>query len=180
MNPFPDNGTSRLIIRIMEQCDAEEARLLHNEDSTLMRLSDVAHVSEESQLAWFRSVSQSCSSKRYVARTRAANDFVGVFRLDRIDHWNRSAFVGADVAPAARGQGYASEMYGYFFEYLFNQCGLNRLALVTLESNEPALRLYEKLGFVEEGREREAIFRDGRFQDLVSMGLLASEWRQKA
>jgi RimJ/RimL family protein N-acetyltransferase len=88
--------------------------------------------------------------------------------------------VGADVVPALRGQGYAQEMYEYFFHYLFDQCGLHRLALVTLETNAPAIALYRKLGFVEEGRERQSLFRDGRFQDLIAMGLLANEWRQKA
>lgn len=171
------NGTRRLVIRIMEQTDIEEARLLHNDDSTLCRLTDVAHVTQEAQQAWFKAVSTSRGSRRYVARLREDSSFVGVFRIDRIDSWNRNALVGADVVPEYRGRGYASEMFGYFFDYLFNQCGLHRLGLVTLENNESALHLYRKLGFTEEGRERHAIFREGRYWDLVSMGILAEEWR---
>ena len=172
------NGTERLMIRLMEQKDIEEARVLHNEDSTLLRLSDIGHVSELGQQQWFNSISVSKASKRYVARLRTDETFVGVFRVDRIDPWNRSAFIGADVVPELRGQGFASEMFQYFFELYFNHCGFHRLALVTLESNTPARNLYKKLGFVEEGRERQAIFRDGKFQDLVSMSLLATEWKR--
>lgn len=171
------NGTSRLEIRLLERRDIEAARLLHNDDGTLAHLTDISHVSELQQEAWFQSVSTSRSSRRYVACRRSDGLLVGVFRLDRLDLGNRNAFVGADVVKAMRGQGYATEMYGYFLRYLFDQCGLHRLGLVTLASNAAAIALYTKLGFIEEGRERQAVFRNGRFQDLIAMGLIASEWR---
>lgn len=171
------NGTERLTIRIMESADAEEARLLHNQETTLYRLTDIAHVSQESQATWLQSISTSRTSRRYVARLKTDGCFVGVFRVDRIDPWNRNAVIGADIVEGLRGQGYATEIFRYFFEYFFEQCGFQRLALVTLESNAPAIKLYKKLGFVEEGRERQAIFREGKFQDLVCMGILSEEWR---
>ena len=173
------NGTERLVIRMMEQRDLEDARQLHNDDSTLLRLSDVSHVSEAAQAEWFRSMSLSRSSRRYVARQRSDDHFVGVFRLDRIDPWNRNAFVGADVVAGLRGKGYATEMFEYICSFLFDHGGMHRLALVTLASNLAAISLYEKLGFVREGQERQAIFRDGQFQDLVAMGVLADEWRSR-
>lgn len=177
--PMPGNGTGRLIIRLLERRDIEEARLLHNEDATLRRLTDVSHVSEAQQEAWFNAVSNSRTSRRYVARRREDDSFVGVFRIDAIDLWNRNCLVGADISPAHRRQGYAREMFTYVLDYLFDQCGLHRAELVTIALNEPALRLYRSLGFSEEGRKREAIFRDGQFTDLVAMGLLAREWRDR-
>ena len=88
------NGTERLVIRLMERRDIEDARLLHNDDSTLKYLTDIAHVSEESQQTWFQAMSTSRSSRRYVARRREDDRFVGIFRIDRLDPWNRNAFVG--------------------------------------------------------------------------------------
>jgi RimJ/RimL family protein N-acetyltransferase len=177
---LPGNGTKRLVIRLLERRDLEEARVLHNDDETLTRLTDISHVSERQQEAWFDAMSTSRTSRRYVARLRSNDAFVGVFRVDRFDPWNRNALVGADVVPALRHQGYATEMFDYVLRYLFDQCGLHRVALSTLDDNAPALALYRKLGFVEEGRERQAIFREGAFRDLVVMGLLAAEWRQRS
>ena len=177
MHDLPGNGTERLLIRLLERRDLEGVRLLHNDDGTLSRLTDIAHVSEVQQEAWFQSICTSRTSRRYVARRRSDDALVGMFRIDRFDPVNRNAFIGADVVPNLRGLGYATEMFGYFFCYLFDQCGLHRLGLVTLETNAPAVALYRKLGFAEEGRERQSIFRDGRFQDLIPMGLLADEWR---
>lgn len=173
-----DSGSKRLVIRLLERRDLEEVRRLHNDDATLSRLTDISHVSEAQQEAWFQSMSTSRTSRRYVARLRTDESLVGVFRIDRLDMANRNALVGADVVPSLRRQGYAFEMFNYMLRYLFNELGLHRVALITLLSNGQALGLYRKLGFVEEGRERQAIFRDGHFQDLIVMGLLAEEWHQ--
>lgn len=176
---LPGNGSRHLIIRLLERRDLEEARRLHNDDDTLAQLTDISHVSEAQQEQWYLAMSTSRTSRRYVARLRADDAFVGVFRVDRLDVWNRNASVGADVVPAQRRKGYASEMFDYMLHYLFDDCGLHRVGLVTLESNARALALYRKIGFIEEGRERQAIFRGGAYHDLVAMGLLAEEWRKR-
>lgn len=49
-----------------------------------------------------------------------------------------------------------------------------RVELDVYGSNLPAIRLYEKLGFVHEGSRRRAIVRDGAYQDILTMGLLFS------
>ena len=179
MLDLPTHATDRLVIRLLERRDLEEARRLHNDDSTLFYLTDVSYVSEVQQEAWFDALSTSRSSRRYVARLRSDDTFVGVFRVDRFDPTNRNAYVGADVVSALRKQGFATEMFQYVLTYLFDQCGLHRVALATMETNLAALKLYHRLGFIEEGRERQAIFRGGRFQDLIIMGLLADEWRSR-
>jgi RimJ/RimL family protein N-acetyltransferase len=170
-----ENRTDRLVIRIIERRDIEDARRLHNDDTVLFQLSDATHVSEIAQEKWFQAISESRQSKRYIARLAKDDAFVGVFRLDRIDLFNKSAIVGADIVDKYRRQGIATEMFNYFISYLFEQCGFNRLALTTLEINHPARDLYKKLGFKEEGMEREAIYRNGRYQNLISMGMLAKD-----
>jgi len=171
------NGTSRLRIRLMEHQDLEDLRVFHNQDDVLLKLTDPAHISQPQQEAWFAAASTSRSSRRYVARLRSTDALVGVFRIDSIDHVNGNAFVGCDIAPAHQGQGYATEFFVYMLDYLFDSCRLHRAELVTLHNNERAIKLYKKLGFVEEGARREALYRDGGYQDLLAMGLLASAWR---
>jgi RimJ/RimL family protein N-acetyltransferase len=45
------------------------------------------------------------------------------------------------------------------------------------DDNPRAIRVYERLGFVHEGRKREADFRDGKYRDKVMMSLLEGELR---
>lgn len=50
--------------------------------------------------------------------------------------------------------------------------GLERIELDVFASNTPAIRLYEKMGFVVEGVKRKARKIDGAYDDLVGMALL--------
>jgi RimJ/RimL family protein N-acetyltransferase len=63
--------------------------------------------------------------------------------------------------------------------YSFGELNLFRVTAVVPAYNEGALRLFQKFGFMEEIRRRKALHRDGEFWDLVSFGLLNSEWREQ-
>ena len=52
---------------------------------------------------------------------------------------------------------------------------LNRIELDVFAENARARRVYEKVGFREEGVRRQAVYKYGRYQDVVVMGLLAGE-----
>lgn len=169
--------TDRLRIRLMEERDLGAVRSIHNEAETLIYLSDPFHVSQEEQVVWFKKLSSNRNSRRYVIELKTSEVICGVMRIDRIDLVNKSAEVGADIAKAHRRLGVAFEAYTELIDYLFFTLGLNRLSLVTLHSNESARALYKKLGFVEEGVARKAIFRDGEYQDLIMMALISQERR---
>ena len=49
---------------------------------------------------------------------------------------------------------------------------IRKIDLEVISSNVPAIRLYEKLGFVKEGTIRRALFINGQFVDTHIMGLL--------
>jgi RimJ/RimL family protein N-acetyltransferase len=55
---------------------------------------------------------------------------------------------------------------------------VHRVTLETYETNEPAIRFFEKVGFVREGLIREAVYDDGRYYNILSFGLLKSEYRK--
>ena len=48
----------------------------------------------------------------------------------------------------------------------------------TGSDRERAIRLYRSLGFVEEGRLRQAQFKGGRFIDVVLMSILRDEFKR--
>ena len=61
-------------------------------------------------------------------------------------------------------------------DHAFGGLGLHRIALSVFAFNERAIRSYRSVGFVIEGRAREAIWRDGRWWDEISMSMLDSDW----
>jgi RimJ/RimL family protein N-acetyltransferase len=62
-------------------------------------------------------------------------------------------------------------------EHAFTRLNLHRVSLSVFSFNERAIRAYRKAGFVAEGRAREAIWRDGRFWDEITMSVLDREWQ---
>ena len=81
-----------------------------------------------------------------------------------------------DIDEKYRGQKLSYIAYELIFDYLFNYKNMNRLYLFVLESNTIALNLYNKLGFIQEGVQREAIVRDNKKIDYIMMSILHSEY----
>ncbi len=77
------------------------------------------------------------------------------------------------------GRGYGTEAVELMLGHAFERLGLHRVGLSVFAFNDRAIRSYEKAGFHEEGRLREAVWRDGRWWDEVQMGVLEREWRER-
>ncbi|GAB6859603.1 GNAT family N-acetyltransferase [Microbacterium xylanilyticum] len=102
---------------------------------------------------------------------------VGTVSLFDIDGFTATAEVGIALAAPARGRGIGSEAIRQIVEFGFVRANLRRLHLEVIASNAGAIRVYEKAGFVVEGRQREHAWVRGHYEDIVRMGLLRDEWR---
>jgi len=60
--------------------------------------------------------------------------------------------------------------------YAFNELGLNCIYCTALSYNDRSLNLQKKLGFIKEGTLRQRVFKNGRYQDLVSCSLVRDEF----
>ena len=107
---------------------------------------------------------------------RSENTVLGHVALFGADAHNRTATFAIIVGPPHQGQGYGSEATALMVRYGFAELGLHRIQLAVAGFNERAIHTYAKAGFLEEGRDREAVFRNGRWHDQVRMGILDREW----
>ena len=106
-----------------------------------------------------------------------ADEYLGEIVLNEIDDVVRSANLRLVMRPAYRGRGYGTEAIQLVLGLAFDGLGLHRVGLDVLAVNTRAHALYENLGFVLEGRLRDA-YRDGaRWCDAILMGLLEDEYR---
>lgn len=81
-------------------------------------------------------------------------------------------FVAMMVHDQFAGRGIGTRLLTALLELADGWLNLTRVELDTMADNERGLRLYRKLGFVEEGRQRKAYFRDGAYVDAVLMARL--------
>jgi UDP-4-amino-4,6-dideoxy-N-acetyl-beta-L-altrosamine N-acetyltransferase len=102
---------------------------------------------------------------------------VGFAQLSRIDRKNRNAEWGVYIGDnKMRGKGIGSLAVIGLMRYAFEELMLQRIHTKVLGNNLSAIKLYEKLGFKEEGRLRKDLLREGEYIDVVIMGLLKEEW----
>ncbi|KAI1798688.1 acyl-CoA N-acyltransferase [Daldinia bambusicola] len=92
---------------------------------------------------------------------------------------HRSSDISIDIIKEYRGQGYGREAIRWALWYGFQMANLHRISIGTFSFNTGAMRLYERLGFVKEGKHREAIWFNGGWYDHVLYGMLEHEWRER-
>jgi RimJ/RimL family protein N-acetyltransferase len=103
---------------------------------------------------------------------------IGTMQLKNTENLpSRSATFGIMIGdPAFLDRGYGTEASTLLLDYAFAVLGYHKINLDLFEYNARALAMYEKLGFVLEGRRRENHWSRGRFWDEVHMGVTAEEW----
>ena len=108
----------------------------------------------------------------------AADDrLIGTCALSQLDSDNGSALFHITIGEKdAWGRGYGTEATQLMIDHAFGGLGLHRIGLTVFSFNERAIRSYRSCGFVVEGRAREAIWREGRWWDEISMSILDSDW----
>lgn len=110
----------------------------------------------------------------------AAQPLIGFARVYWIEWVNGNGYVQIGIGDSQnRQQGYGSEALRLLLRFAFGELNLHRLTAQVPEYNPAALRLFQKAGFVEEVRRRQALNRDGRRWDLLHLGLLYNEWEAR-
>ena len=61
-------------------------------------------------------------------------------------------------------------------EHAFLTLNLHRVDLQVFDHNQSAIKVYKKIGFIEEGRLRDHHYRNGQYFDTLIMSILREEW----
>lgn len=78
--------------------------------------------------------------------------------------------------PPFRGKGLAKEATRLWIEYGISTLGLKKIYVNTLDTNIRNIRLNEELGFKVEGILRNECYFDGKYHDILKMGLWSEEF----
>lgn len=120
------------------------------------------------------------SSKSYLILEKQSQIPIGITSLIHIDLKNRNAECIIDLGEKSYwGKGYGREAMQLLLEYAFLEMNLHRVSLRVFSFNKRAINLYEKLGFQYEGSSRQALFRNGKWHDIIQMGILQQEYIQE-
>ncbi len=134
-------------------------------------------VSEEQRMKWFEEQAAAEDAHWFTIYERETLRPIGTTDLFDIDFRFRTASFGMLIGEAdARGKGLGTEIVTLMVDYAFSALGLNNVMLTVSEYNLAGRRAYEKAGFREFGRRREADSIGGRLYAEIYMDIIASEF----
>lgn len=97
-----------------------------------------------------------------------------------IEDWNTThkwCEIGWGLNPSYQKQGFAFEAVKCLINYIFEKLHMNRVSAVIWDGNDASKKLAKKLGFIQEGIDRKARYKNNQFIDLYRYGLLKDEWK---
>lgn len=165
---------------MMEDGDINFITNLRLSSHVQSNVGNIIFTNEYLQKEWLVKVSKTPYEKFMIFEVLSEDKIgykkIGMIRLSSIDFVNRSMCVGGDICEEFAGLGHGKNMYHLIFKLGFDTWGMNRLWLMVLESNERAINLYKKMGFIDEGIQRKAIYKNGKYLDYLSMSILQNEY----
>jgi RimJ/RimL family protein N-acetyltransferase len=125
---------------------------------------------------------QAASDDRYTFEIHVGEDgrYIGNVGLKDVNLAHRRAELGLVIGSKDDwGRGYGADAIVTCLRFAFDTLGLHSVRLKAHADHLRGLDLYRRVGFRETGREREAVFQNGRFADYVVLDMLDREFRDR-
>ena len=129
------------------------------------------------QERWFEQLLNRADEKLFMIITRQG-ETLGTIGLVRIDWRSRKAYLSRFYIgnPQNRLKVFGAEAEFLMLRYAFEHMNLNRLYCEVFAFNKSVVSLHKRFGFQVEGVLRQDVFHEGKYEDVVVMGLLRDEY----
>lgn len=170
----------RLVVEDPETIAEAFSGWTNNSEYSRLLSSEVARPrSNKSVKEWIEKQREKDPPDDYQFMIRRLDDdrMIGEIGLEGVK-WNHGdTFVGISIGEQELwGKGFGTDAMRVILRFAFTELNLHRVSLDVFDYNARAVRSYEKVGFVHEGRARGVLNKDGKRCDLLFMGILREEW----
>lgn len=172
--------TKRLLLRRFRDSDAEAIAEMCADRRVALNTMSIPHpyTIEDAHefLERSRKKMDEGESTLFAIEAKSGGAFIGSISLMGIQVDHQRAELGYALGVAHWGHGYATEASRAIVDHGFRDLGLRKIFACYFPRNPASGRVLEKLGFVEEGRLREHVFKWDTWLDKVVLSQLRSEW----
>ncbi|MEL6449836.1 MAG: GNAT family protein [Pseudomonadota bacterium] len=179
--PKPTLRGPRVVLRAAQSGDVAARFALGNTPEIIKMFggdpTQVRDITQDAAEAWV--AAQQSDPHAWVIT--AQDHLLGAIRLHTVNRADKRAQIAIGILDStALGQGFGTEAMQLLAAHAFDQMGLHRLGCRVLDFNARAIAAYEKVGFVVEGREREAARIGSEWHDDLMLGLIDRDLRRLA
>lgn len=159
---------SSLIIRAAEPKDAEE--IITMVKQVMKETGFFPHTAEEFNITVYNEIEYMKSTALFLL-AEIDGKIVGSATLDRseLKKLKHNVTFGITILKEYCGLGIGSILMEKVIEWTKSE-GIEKIELEVFENNISAIKLYNKFGFLEEGRRRKMIKTDEGYLDMIIMG----------
>ncbi len=129
--------------------------------------------------AWYLSRNQQEDRLDLAVEDNATGRCVGEVVINEWEPENQICNFRTFIGPLGRGRGLGGEAISLLMDYVFENTDVFRVGLEVFAFNPRAQHVYEKAGFVTEGRKRAVLVFDGQRIDDIAMSLLRPDWEAR-
>jgi RimJ/RimL family protein N-acetyltransferase len=127
------------------------------------------------QQVFLSSLSQDNGSIQLAIIDKESDTLIGTVGLHQINTFNRNADISIVIGdPTFSGKGIGKEAVNLMIEHAFKTLNLHKVTAGMAATNSSSYNLFKSLGFQEEARQKEQLFLNGRYTDLIKLGKINS------
>lgn len=169
----------KVLLRSVEKEDIEMLRELSNDPEFEKMIVGWSYpISKKDQLNWYENYKADDKTLRFIIETEQ-DGAIGMTGLLNIDWKNGVADAGGMrvAKKELRCKGIATDAYMTLFRYAFDELRLNRINGSVISYNTISQHVTEKVGFKKEGVLRQAVFKNGKYEDVIILGILKDDYK---
>ena len=153
-------------LRKIEEKDLEFMRDLLNDPEISFSVVDYGFpISTVQQKKWFKTVYPHESAYRFIIE--AGGESAGVIVFTHVDSVHETGMMGYKLARNYQGHNYSYYAICALTRWLFDEQDIECVVIFHLHTNPASRKVVGKAGFIFEGVQRRAIYKNGMRQDLV-------------
>jgi ribosomal-protein-alanine N-acetyltransferase len=168
------NG-EKIYLRALKEADIEGNYRFWLNDPEVVRYNSHGRFphTPEKLLHYIKSVLPSDTDLVLAVIEKESGRHIGNISLQKINWIDRNAEIAFLLGEKNfQGRGIMSEAGRLMIRHGFNALNLHRIYCSTSSENTGMRKLAEKLGLLAEGLRKEAIFKNGKYSDIVEYGIL--------
>lgn len=172
--------SERVILRAVSRRDFPFLLKWVNDPEVVQYLRFYLPITELAEEKWLEKISHSEKDVVFVIEVIVDDEVkpIGTCGLHGINTKDRNATFGISIGDKEFWNGgYGMEVTNLIVRYGFEQLNLHRINSTVYDFNEYSLKMHRNCGFQEEGRQREAVFKNNHYVDVITLGLLKKEWK---
>lgn len=169
----------RIYLRDVRETDVNDKYYSWLDDPAVNKYLETRfeHQSKEKILNFVKNLAGNENEHFFAICIKENDEHIGNIKLGPINNHHKNADISLFIGEKAFwGKGIASEAIRVITKYGFLTLALNKLKAGAYASNLGSINAFKKNGYKQEALLREHVFSDGKFEDVVLLGITRKDF----